>query len=426
MNTSGHPASTPQKHDIFISYSRKDKYFVEFLEKVFNYFHIPVWVDHIFLGGGDKFPDMIENKILSSSAVLLLWSKDAALSDWVKKEILMAGREEKKLIPCVLDDTALPPEISDLNHVDFRENVEDAVRILFNSLGIAFASTPVLKEYLNILFEKIIAVKTGTETPHEMKIPGMHLRIFDNKLIRWKNQAFSTNLGVTVLKRKFLYTNYGNELLSLFRKYLKEHGWQEISGASDHYSELTYRILSVNRRENTVFAYIFTAQQKDDDWDSQLYVLDADHVTFFDNLIRWISGKSQDAVLLCDDFIVNIYDAPREKEYYNSKYQASLSFYCELGRETKYQGIHWFEQILDVFIDFLEKNEYQVNDIGVKKRPLVAIYPPGFVPSAQWDVFLFEAIPVNASGKPFKFLFESECNPKRTQGYSKISVILSP
>jgi hypothetical protein len=51
---------------------------------------------------------MIENAILGSAAVVVLWSQSAASFAWTKRHILIAQRFFKPLVPITLDDTALP------------------------------------------------------------------------------------------------------------------------------------------------------------------------------------------------------------------------------------------------------------------------------------------------------------------------------
>ena len=54
------------------------------------------------------YPRTIENVILGSAAVVLVWSSYAAQSEWVERHILFAQCLKKPLFPVTIDGTALP------------------------------------------------------------------------------------------------------------------------------------------------------------------------------------------------------------------------------------------------------------------------------------------------------------------------------
>src|SRR6266446_4721026 len=55
------------------------------------------------------YPRTIENVILGSAAVVLVWSSSAARSEWVERHILFAQRLKKLIVPVVIDGIGLPP-----------------------------------------------------------------------------------------------------------------------------------------------------------------------------------------------------------------------------------------------------------------------------------------------------------------------------
>jgi TIR domain-containing protein len=57
------------------------------------------------------YPRTIENVILSSVAVILVWSSRAAQSEWVQRHLLFAQRLKKLVVPVVIDGTDLPPTL---------------------------------------------------------------------------------------------------------------------------------------------------------------------------------------------------------------------------------------------------------------------------------------------------------------------------
>ena len=54
------------------------------------------------------YPRTIENVILSSAAVVLVWSSSASRSAWVERHILFAQRLKKPILPVLIDGTGLP------------------------------------------------------------------------------------------------------------------------------------------------------------------------------------------------------------------------------------------------------------------------------------------------------------------------------
>jgi len=54
------------------------------------------------------YPRTIENVILGSAAVILIWSSSAARSEWVERHILTAQRLKKLILPISIDGTSLP------------------------------------------------------------------------------------------------------------------------------------------------------------------------------------------------------------------------------------------------------------------------------------------------------------------------------
>src|SRR6266436_9277612 len=54
------------------------------------------------------YPRTIENVILSSAAVVLVWSSHAVQSEWVERHLLFAQSLKKPLFPVTIDGTTLP------------------------------------------------------------------------------------------------------------------------------------------------------------------------------------------------------------------------------------------------------------------------------------------------------------------------------
>jgi len=117
---------------IFISYSRKDREFVDTLAAnlVRNRHHI--WLDRWELNVGDSLIDKIQEALKGSSAILVVLSENSVESAWCKKELnagLMRELEERNsiLLPCVIDDCEIPLFLKEKLYADFRNNPDDAL-----------------------------------------------------------------------------------------------------------------------------------------------------------------------------------------------------------------------------------------------------------------------------------------------------------
>jgi WD40 repeat protein len=86
----------------FISYSRKDRDVVEQLAAQLGKNGIEVWFDH-HLVYGEKFPDRIEKEIAGSAVVVPIMSANSATSEWVPKELALAHKYQRMIMPISLD-----------------------------------------------------------------------------------------------------------------------------------------------------------------------------------------------------------------------------------------------------------------------------------------------------------------------------------
>jgi hypothetical protein len=130
---------------IFISYSRKDRSFVDTLAAnlVRNRHHI--WLDRWELSVGDSLIDKIQAALTNSSAILAILSKNSVGSEWCRKELnagLIRELDEKKsiLLPCIIDKCEIPLFLKEKVYADFTIDKDEA----FNAVDKALAriSTP--------------------------------------------------------------------------------------------------------------------------------------------------------------------------------------------------------------------------------------------------------------------------------------------
>ena len=97
-------------HDIFISYSHRNDEFCTQLHKELEMADISYWVDK-HIGGGDAWEQAIFEAISDCQYLVLLLSIESAKSKEVKKELDAATRRNKTIIPVILNDELLKPDI---------------------------------------------------------------------------------------------------------------------------------------------------------------------------------------------------------------------------------------------------------------------------------------------------------------------------
>lgn len=107
-------------HKVFISYSRKDSEIAKGICDTLNKMNISYWIDINGVYSGDNFKEVIVKAISSSEIVLFLSSENSNKSDNVAKEISIADKYGKIIIPVRLDMSPMNPKIDyDLAGIDF-------------------------------------------------------------------------------------------------------------------------------------------------------------------------------------------------------------------------------------------------------------------------------------------------------------------
>ena len=106
--------------DIFISYSRKDKEFVERLTQALKDQGLEVWVDLEDIRLGEDWKDRIFWGIAGAGVFIFLISPDSVTSIMCNKEIDCAVKNGKRIVTCQIRDTKtdiIPYEISKVQWV---------------------------------------------------------------------------------------------------------------------------------------------------------------------------------------------------------------------------------------------------------------------------------------------------------------------
>jgi len=124
--------------EIFISYSRRDKVFVEKFLKALNdngYSSDQIWVDWEDIPSSSKWENEIRKGVEEANSVIFILSPEWAKSNECAKELQVAAEYNKRLFPIVyqpVDSKTIPAELASLNWIFFREtdNFDDALQKL--------------------------------------------------------------------------------------------------------------------------------------------------------------------------------------------------------------------------------------------------------------------------------------------------------
>lgn len=125
---------------IFISYSQRDREFVDNLARNLVAAKHHVWMDRWELNLGDSLTAKIEGALTAADAILVVLSNNSVESEWCRRELsagLIRELEEKKVVvmPCVIDDCTVPLFLRDKLYADFRTDPDVAFNMVDRSLA---------------------------------------------------------------------------------------------------------------------------------------------------------------------------------------------------------------------------------------------------------------------------------------------------
>lgn len=130
----------PKNNDVFISYSRKDKTFVESLDAALRKLGRDPWVDWDDIRKGEDWWESIKRGIAAADTFLFVVSPDSVASQVCRDEIEYAAKCNKRFLPIVrregFDIQNVHPSISRHNWLFFREtdNLKTAFQELLQTL----------------------------------------------------------------------------------------------------------------------------------------------------------------------------------------------------------------------------------------------------------------------------------------------------
>lgn len=135
---------------IFISYSHKDKEFVDRLATQLVRRNVNVWLDRWELSVGDSLVERVQEAVDGASALLVILSAASVASEWCKKELsagLFRELEERRVVvmPVMLEDCNVPVFARGKMYADFRTDFDVGLTAVIE--GIAKVTTPSLGRF---------------------------------------------------------------------------------------------------------------------------------------------------------------------------------------------------------------------------------------------------------------------------------------
>lgn len=92
-------------HDVFISYSSKNKQTADAICHVLEQQKIKCWIAPRDISSGTEYSDAIPPAIKSAKVLIIVFSEAASLSQWVKSEIRIAFENNIPILPFRIDNT---------------------------------------------------------------------------------------------------------------------------------------------------------------------------------------------------------------------------------------------------------------------------------------------------------------------------------
>ncbi len=154
---------------IFISYSHKDKAFVDRLAIQLIRRNVNVWLDRWELSVGDSLVERVQDAVDGASALLVILSKASVTSEWCKKELsagLLRELEERRVVvmPVMLEDCDVPVFARGKLFADFRTDFDDGLRAIVE--GIAKVTTPSFGRFTETTYHTDWSIDWGDVNGH--------------------------------------------------------------------------------------------------------------------------------------------------------------------------------------------------------------------------------------------------------------------
>lgn len=125
-------------HDVFISYSSKNKVIADAVCHVLEEQGIKCWIAPRDILPGTKYGAVIEHAIVNCRVCVFIFSEDSKLSPWCESELNIAFSDRKIIIPFKIDESVLDGEmrmmLNNRHWIEAFPNPEQQLKSLLESL----------------------------------------------------------------------------------------------------------------------------------------------------------------------------------------------------------------------------------------------------------------------------------------------------
>jgi TIR domain len=119
-----------RRHQAFISHSRRDDAFVNWLTGMLRLRGVSYWRDQREIEVGDPVVETIRNALADVYCFVIVLSPEALQSKWVIAEIReavsLSDAGHLRIVPILLADCDVPPELAKFDYADFRQGRAEA------------------------------------------------------------------------------------------------------------------------------------------------------------------------------------------------------------------------------------------------------------------------------------------------------------
>ena len=109
-----------KRSTIFISYARLDGHFATFLENELKRRGYSIWKDTADIIAGENWQEAINQAMDACSHFIILLSSKSVNRPEVNRELGAALQARKRIIPILIDDCEIPPQLRQFNLIDWR------------------------------------------------------------------------------------------------------------------------------------------------------------------------------------------------------------------------------------------------------------------------------------------------------------------
>jgi hypothetical protein len=124
---------------VFISYSHKDKEFVDKLVRDLGQLGVSTWVDYLNIHAGQDWQDELQQALRNAEIVLFVASQHSTARPYIASELKEALNISITVIPLIVDDggaAQLPRMLAGLDSLDFRADYQAALEQLLTRLPV--------------------------------------------------------------------------------------------------------------------------------------------------------------------------------------------------------------------------------------------------------------------------------------------------